>query len=194
MARLNQGPLAAAIVVAPAIGVTVVYLLVRPGALGNLGVLLGLVLGVLLVFYLPYVVVTRRRELARLDEAARVIGTELGARAQAGTVRGVRFGIAPKDALRSVSEVARFDQPPSRTGGAVVTADGLLYLRASDGDELCRNAEDLLGVQVSGAPTLLGLPTATLLFRDGDALELRSPEVRRLADDLSRHGVRTRAG
>lgn len=200
-ARLGQAPTAAggavtrppgvhpallyAALLAPAVIVTLVFVVVRPEEALGLAVAAALAAAVL-ALGLPKVLLMRRRERTELDVAARALTSSF----PPGTaVYPVRYGLAEtQPGAADTAGPSSWDAGPSRTGALAVDG-GALRLRGTDGAALDVSLGEVEGVILTPSGAAWAADSVDVLLRSGEAIEFRSPRAGSIVDTLAGAGV-----
>ncbi|WP_461083459.1 hypothetical protein [Streptomyces deserti] len=167
--------------VAPAVIVTLAFVVVRPKEPLGLG-LAGLLSLAVLVVGLPVVVRRRLRERAELSSAGRTLASAI---APGVGINPVHYGLREPDGQVG-APAADWDAAPSRVG-ALTVESGKLRLRGVDGSALDLPLADVhSAVLVPGGVAWLA-PSVDVLPRSGEGIEVRSPHAQAIADALAHH-------
>ncbi|MEU1149196.1 hypothetical protein ABZ380_26800 [Streptomyces sp. NPDC005901] len=174
---------------APVAIVVAVFVVARPENVLGL-VSAGLIALIVLLIGLPAAVLKRRGERAHL---ARTAASLTASCPPGAVVHPVRYGLGEPAGEPTGEDVpvgpAAWDCAPPRTGVLAIGA-GTLHLRGEDGSSLDVPLTDLAGVAYIANTVSWLDPTADLLLRSGESIELRSAEARQIGEALSRAGVR----
>ncbi|MFF3646144.1 hypothetical protein [Streptomyces sp. NPDC002564] len=171
---------------APVVIVAVVFVAIRPEHVLGIGVV-GLLALAVAVFGIPAVALRRRRERARLAEAARALADSF----PPGTaVHPVRYGLGAPSGRGDEHGAAAWDCAPPRAG-ALAIGGGAVHLRGADGSSLDVPFTDLAGAVRTASPVAWLDPALDLLLRSGESIEVRTAGAEEIVRALSGAGVQT---
>ncbi|MET9526859.1 hypothetical protein [Streptomyces coeruleorubidus] len=169
---------------APAVIVTVVFVIARPQDASGLAVA-GLLALLVIVMGLPKAVRMRRRERAELDSAATSLAPAF---ADGAVLHPVRYGLGEPDDQSAGSSSVAWDVGPSRTG-ALAVGTGVLLVRGTDGAALDLPLAEVQGAVLVSSGVAWLQPSVDVLLRSGEAIEFRSPDARPITEALADAGV-----